>query len=83
MQPDMIRARDVIPDGILSVQQMIREMQRFLTESIKNGMEARWSSHSIFVILELKYRAKVGKIGEDTIWITSAGSRWGSWSYTM
>ena len=35
----MIRARDVIPDGILSVQQMIREMQRFLTESIKNGME--------------------------------------------
>ncbi len=39
MQPDMIRARDVIPDGILSVQQMIREMQRFLTESIKNGME--------------------------------------------
>ena len=29
MQPDMIRARDVIPDGILSVQQMIREMQRF------------------------------------------------------
>lgn len=62
MQPDMIRARDVIPDGILSVQQVIREMQRFLTESIKNGMEARWSSHSIFVILELKYRAKVGKI---------------------
>ncbi len=62
MQPDMIRARDAIPDGILSVQQMIREMQRFLTESIKNGMEARWSSYSIFVILELKYRAKVGKI---------------------
>ena len=39
MQPDMIRARDVIPDGILSLQQMIREMQRFLTESKKNGIE--------------------------------------------
>lgn len=62
MQPDMIRARDVIPDGILPAQQMIRKMQRFLTESEKNGMEARWSGHSIFVILELKYRAKVEKI---------------------
>lgn len=62
MQPDMIRVRDAIHDGMLFAQQMIREMQRFLTESVKNGMEARWSGHSIFVILELKYRAKVGKI---------------------